>query len=127
MGIVAFYLTPKNGRDTVAEPMPLIDWLASSLTSHPRHREMFVHVFAHAVVIPPLIGLYYLAQWYLPELSSPKTPSDWFQFAEVALIRFISILPLLTCLFLLISILIEVLDSLFSIWDKVKRRRRAGR
>ncbi len=102
--------------------MPLIDRLAISLTDHPRHQEMFVHVFAHVVVIFPLIGLYYLVHWSLPELTSPKTASDWFQFAEVALIRCISILPLLTCLFLLLSILIEVLDGLFSICDKLKRR-----
>lgn len=79
-------------------------------------------MFAHVVVIPPLIGLYYLVHRSLPELGSPKTPSDWFQFTEVTLIRFISILPLLTCLFLLLSILVEVLDSLFSICDRLKKR-----
>lgn len=74
---------------------------------------MFIHVFAHLVVIPFVLAVYYLLQSWGPKLPLPQT-WDAFQAVEVAFIRIISIVPLITCAVLLLGILVEVLDSLFS-------------
>jgi hypothetical protein len=82
---------------------------------------MFVHVFSHALLIPPILVVSGIVHLWLPYFSpAPARPGEptnymsYFEWGEVILLRVIAILPLVFVVLLLISIGREVFAKAFS-------------
>lgn len=87
------------------------DRLAAWITSDADHQKALTTAFVHLALLPPLLGVSRLTQEFV---EHPTDATNWFDFAEIVLMRLIALIPLVFIVVVLTVILVRGFVSMLA-------------